>query len=225
MSSQLDMLLSPSSSQEFRFVRDKCMVNKLDREVQQEYANFMTKLLDLFTKQQVSKDNVLFRFSLLEGNSAVTPEMTSATNLQSFMLALNSTQCWYNFGTMANLACTFGGNSGKELVEEYEQKLKVHLLERITCIPPENFETETIEVKVDKKKEHFTEESIIKFRNTLAKYLKLEPEDFVFISVESGCVKLTFLFLSRHTGLIKHNIASGTDELVQCDVLSVIIKG
>jgi len=126
---------------------------------------------------------------------------------------------------MATLACTFGGNSGKELVEEYEQKLKVHLLERITCIPPENFETERIEVKVDKKKEHFTEESIIKFRNTLAKCLKLEPEDFVFISVESGCVKLTSLFLSRHTAHIKCNIALGTDKLVQCNVLSVIIKG
>ena len=203
----------------------KCIINKLDEEVQREYAYFMTELLNLFSKLQISKDDILFTFSSLEGHSAITKEMRLATNLQQFMLALASSQSWYNFGTMATLACTFGGDEGRKLVELYEQKLKVHLLKRITCKPPEDFKTETIEVKFDEKKEHFTEEKIIKFRNTLAKCLKLEPEDFVFLSVKSGCVKLTFLFPSQHIPHIKHNVASGTDDLIQCNVLSVIIKG
>ena len=201
------------------------MINELDEEVQREYASFMTKLLSLFNEKQISKDDVLFMFSSLEGHSAVTVNMKSATNLQSFLLELRNTKCWFNFGTIATLACTFGENSGKELVEVYEQKLKVHLVEKITYLPREDFMTETIEVKVDEKKEYFTEESIIIFRNLLAKCLKLEPEDFVFISVESGCVKLTFLFLSKHTAQIKHSIASGSNDLIQLNVLLVTIKG
>ena len=224
-SSQLDTMLSPSSPRDFQLVHVKCVINKLDEEVQQEYSQFMIELLNLLTKLLVSKDDVLFMFSLLEGHSAVTKEMRIATNLKSFMSALTSSQSWYNFGTMAMLACTFGRNEGRKLVKSYEQKLKVHLLKRITCKPPEDIKTEAIEVKFDEKKEHFTEEKIIKFRNTLAKCLKLEPEDFVFLSVESGCVKLTFLFPSRHIPCVKYNIASGTDDLIQCNVLSVIIRG
>ena len=224
-SSQLDTLLSPSSPRDLQLVHVKCVINKLDEEVQREYAHYMTELLNLLSKLLVPKDNVLFMFSSLEGEYAVTREMRLATNLQSFMSALNSSQSWYNFATTATLACTFGGNEGRKLVESYEQKLKVHLLKRITFKPPEDIKTEAIEVKFDEKKEHFTEEKVIKFRNTLAKCLKLNPEDFVFLSVESGCVKLTFLFLSRHVPHIKHNIASGTDDLIQCNVLSVIIRG
>ena len=218
-------MLSPSSPRDFQLVRVKCIINKLDEEVHREYANFMTELLNLFTKLQVSKDDVFFTFYSLEDHSAVTKEMRLAANLQSFMVALTSSQSWYNFDTTATLAYTFGGDEGRKLVELYEQKLKVHLLKRITCKSPKDIKTEAIEVKFDEKKEQFTEEKVIKFRNTLAKCLKLEPEDFVFLSVESGCVKLTFLFPSQHIPHVKHNISSGTDDLIQCNVLSVIIKG
>ena len=203
----------------------KCIINKSDKELKREYVHFVKELLSLFSKLQVSKDDILSTFSLLEGHSAITKEMKLASDLQSIMLVLGSSQSWYNFDTMETLACTYGEDEGRKLVESYEQKLKVHLLKRITCKPPEDFKAETIEVKFDEKKEHFTEEKIIKFRNTLAKCLKLEPEDFVFLSVKSGCVKLTFLFPSQHIPHIKHNVDSGTDDLIQCNVLSVIIKG
>ena len=222
--SQLDTVLSPSSPKDFQFVHVKCAVDKLDEEVRCEYTKFMTELLTLFTKLQVSKDNIFYAFSCLEGPSAVTSEMRVATDLQSFMLAMSASQSWYNFSTTATLATMFGGAEGKKLVESYEQKLKVHLLKRITFNPPVR-EVDRIEVKVDEKKECFTEEKVTKFRNVLATYLKLEPEDFIFLTVEEGCVKLTFLFPAEHTPHIKHYIASGNNELIQYNVLSVIIKG
>ena len=223
--SQLNTILNPSSPKDFQFVHVKCVINKLDEEVQRDYANYMTELLKLFTKLQVSKDDILYSFSMLEGHAAVSSEMRAATNLQSFMLAMSSSQSWYNFGTTATLAVMFGESEGKKLVGSYEQKLKVHLLKRITSNPPKAIDTDRIEVKVDERKEQFTAERITKFRNTLAEYLKLEPEDFIFVSVEEGCVKLIFLFPSKHTPHIKHKIASGNDNLIQCNVLSVIIRG
>ena len=222
--SQLNTMLSPSSPKDSQFVHMKCVVDKLDEEVRREYTKFMTELLSLFTKLQVSKDNVFCTFYWLEGPSAVTSEMKRASDLQSFMLAMSASQSWYNFGTTATLANIHGGSEGKKLVESYEQKLKVQLLKRITFKPPVR-EVDRIEVKIDEKKERFTEEKITKFRNTLANYLKLEPEDFIFLTVEEGCVKLTFLFPSEYTPHIKHNIASSTNDPIQCNVLSVIIKG
>lgn len=222
--SQLNTMLSPSSPKDSQFIHVKCVVDKLDEEVRREYTKFMTELLSLFTKLQVSKDNVFCTFYWLEGPLAITNEMREASDLQSFMLAMSSSQSWYNFGTTATLATMYGGSEGKKIVESYEQKLKVQLLKRITFKPPVR-EVDRIEVKIDEKKERFTEEKITKFRNTLANYLKLEPEDFIFLTVEEGCVKLTFLFPAEHTPHIKHNIASGTNDLIQCNVLSVIIKG
>ena len=220
----MNAILSPSSTEDLQTLHTKCIINKLDGEVRREYANFTDQLLKLLTKLQVSKDDVLFMFSSLEGHSAITSEMRAATGLQDFMLALSSSQSWYNFDTMATLACMFGKHDGEKLVEAYEQKLKVHLLRRITFRPPKIIETDRIEVKFDKKRDDFTEENIIKFRNTLAKSLKLEPEDFVFLSVESGCVKLIFLFPSMIIHHIKHNITLITDCLNQYNVLSVVIK-
>ena len=217
-------MLSPSSPKDSQFVHMKCVVDKLDEEVRREYTKFMTELLSLFTKLQVSKDNVFCTFYWLEGPSAVTSKMRKASDLQSFMLAMSASQSWYNFGTTATLANMYGGSEGKKLVESYEQKLKVQLLKRITFKPPVR-EVDRIEVKIDEKKECFTEEKITKFRNTLAKYLKLEPEDFIFLTVEEGCVKLTFLFPSEHTPHIKHYIVSSTNDPIQCNVLSVIING
>ena len=159
-SSQLDTLLSPTSSQDIQFIHVKCIINKFDEEIQREYANFMTELLKLFTKLQVSKDDILFTFSTLEGHSAVNSEMRRANNLQSFMLAMSNSQSWYNFATTATLACTFGEDEGRRVVELYEQKLKVHLLKRITFKPPTIIKTDRIEVKFDEKREHFTEEKL-----------------------------------------------------------------
>jgi len=59
------------------------------------------------------------------------------------------------------------------------------------------------------------------FKHTLSRLLKIEPWEFVFVNVEQGCVKLTFLVSSIYVDRI-NNIAS---ELKENDVISLSING
>ena len=224
-STKLDALLSPESSEDCEFVDVKCTIAKLDKEVRLEYAKFMTKLSKLFTKMSVSTDDILLSFSCLEDEQEISNDMRSSTDIQSFMQELSKTQAWYNFGTTARLACMFGGGKGEQLVEEYEKKLKVHLLKRITAKLPKAHKAERIVVKFDEKREKFTEERITEFRCTVSKLLKLEVNEFVLVSVRDGCVELTFLLPAAAISHVEQYIDTISDYLEEWNVISVTIKG
>jgi len=217
-------MLSPESTEDYEFVDVKCTIATLDKEVRQEYSNFMTKLSKLFTKLSISTDDILLSFSCLEDDEAISNDMRSSTNIQSFMQGLSKTQAWYNFGTTARLACMYGKAKGEQLVGEYEKKLKVHLLKRITVKLPRAHKAERIVVKFDEKREKFTEEKITELRCTISKILKLEVKEFVLVSVKDGCVELTFLLPSNVVPLIKQNIDTISDYLEEWNVISVTIK-
>jgi len=223
-STKLNIMLSPESTEEHEFVDVKCTITKLDKDVQQEYANFMTKLSKLFTENAISTDDILLSFSCLEDDREISNDMRSSTTIQSFMRELSKTQAWYNFDTTARLACMYGGGKGKQLVEEYEKKLKVHLLKRITAKLPKAHKAERIVVKFDEKRENFTEERITEFRCTLSKLLRLEMKEFVLVSVRDGCVELTFLLPATVVPIDLH-IDTLEHYLEEWNVLSVTIKG
>ena len=217
-------MLNPKTTEDQEFVDLKCTIANLDKDVKQEYAKFMAKLLKLFIENETSTDDILLSYSCLEDDHEISTDMRSSTTIQSFMQELSKTQAWYHFGTAARLACMHGEEKGEQLVKEYEKKLKVHLLKRITAKLPKVHKAERIVVKFDEKRENFTEERITEFRCTLSKLLRLEMKEFVLVSVRDDCVELTFLLPADAVPLDLH-IDTVEDYLEEWNVLSVTIKG
>lgn len=223
-SSKLRTLLNPTTPEDYQLVDTKCAVNELDKEVRLEYAKFIRRLGKLFEEMSISTDDILLSFSCLEDDdSSISSDIRNCTSIKSFMQVLRKTQSWYSFSTAASLACMHGESEGKELVEEYEKKLKVHLLKRIE-LPVAN-KAERIVVKFNDKREKFTEKKIIEFRCTVSKVLNLDMKEFVLRTVEKGCVQLTFLFPLHAAPYVKQAMNSISDKLEEWKVLSVTVKG
>jgi len=220
---KVDVLLSPTSTEDYQMVDTKCAVDELDEEARREFAKFMRDLLRLFNKMSVATDDVLLSFSCLKDNQDINIDMRNSTNMKSFMQALSKTQTWYNFGITACLACMHGESEGERLVEEYEKKLKAHLLKRIKL--PVAKKAERIVIKFNEKQEKFTEEKIVKFRRIVSRVLTLEMKEFIFLSVEDGCVQLTFLFPAIIAPQVKQAMNTISDDLKEWKVISIRIKG
>ena len=213
----IDELLNPTNRSEKRRQHKKCEISQRDTEVKREYAKFTQDLLKLFKEKEVTVDDAIYTFVDI---GDLTSEMQEATNIQGFLTALKKTQSWYNFETIASLADVLGGNSGKKLVDSYEAKLKVHLTKRSRS---QRVKTEKIVIKVDKIKEHFTEEKVIAFRNTIVRLFKLEHEKIVLKSLKKGCVELTYLFPATLAPEVKKNVMACTGDLKKLHVISVHI--
>ena len=81
-------------------------------------------------------------------------------------------------------------------------------------------------VKVDDKRERFTEDKIIEFRSTVVRLMDLNYEDLILRSVKDGCVELTYLFSSTHDiSKIKSAIDKHSNELKKERVILMSIDG
>ena len=218
-----DELLSPSSSHSRELVRTRCIVNQLDKEVRREYAKFATNLQRLFERKGVSVDDAIYSFAYYLDKSDLTSDMREARNIGEFLLALKGTQSWYNFDTTAHLAEDLGDDEGKKLVETYEEKLKVHLKKRNKAF--NKTRSQQFVVKVNDKREHFTDEKIIEFRNTIVKVMKIKRKELILKSIRDGCVELTYLFQSILAPKIKHAIGECSNDLKELQIISVSING
>lgn len=223
---ELEEVLNPSNDSSQELIHKKCVINQLDKEVREEYTRFMSDLLKLFNRQGVSVDDAIFAFSNLYDETALTSDIQEATNVRSFFLALkkNVHQSWYNFGTTASLAGLLGGDEGKGLVKSYETKVKVHLAERVKVSVP-GIRTRRIEIKVDEKRERFTEEKVIEFRNTAARLLDLKQKELVLRYIRDGCVQFTYLFPAALAPSIRSAIGTCSSDLREHRVISVSIDG
>ena len=217
-----DEFLNPSSDHSRELLHTKCIVNQLDKEVRREYARFATDLQSLFERKGVSVNDAIHSFAYYLDESVLTSDMREATNIGAFLLALKRTQSWYDFDTTAHLAEDLGDDEGKKLVERYEAKLKIHLNKRRKA-----FKTRTRQfvIKVDDKREHFTDEKIIEFRNMIVKLMKIKHKDLILKSIRNRCVELTYLFQSALAPKIRYAIGECTNELKKLQVVSASIDG
>ena len=205
-------------------LQKKCKLNLLDKKVHQEYAKFMTDLEKLLRRKEVSVNDAIFAISYLDENT-ITSEMQEATTMQSFLLAFRNAQSWYNFDTTSYLAELLAGAEGRQLVESYEEKLKVNLRERMDLsVSESDIKTQTIVFKVNMKKEKFNEDpdKAIEFTTTVMRLLELEKQ-IILRSVRSGCVELTYLFPLAITAKVRNIIKTCNDSLIELHVISVTI--
>ena len=217
-----DELLNPPSDHSRELLHTKCIVNHLDKEVRREYARFATDLQRLFERKGVPVNDAIYSFAYYLDESDLTSDMREATDIGAFLLALKRTQSWYNFDTTAHLAEDLGDEEGKELVKRYEAKLKVHLEKRRKAFKTR---TQQFVVKVDDKREHFTDEKIVEFRNTVVKLMNIKHKDLILRSVNKGCVELKYLFQSTLAPTIRKAIGECINELKKLRVISVSIDG
>ena len=220
--SEPDELLNPLSDHSKELLHTKCIVNQLDKEVRREYARFAKDLQALLERKDVSVNDAIHSFAYYLDESDLTSDMREASNIGAFLLALKGTQSWYNFDTTAHLAEDLGEDEGKKLVESYEGKLKAHLTKR-----RKSFKTQTRQfvVKVDEKREHFTKEKIVEFRNTVTKLMNIKHKDLTLKSTRDGCVELTYLFQSGLAPKIRSAIGECINELKKLRIISISIDG
>lgn len=207
-------------------IQKKSKLNLLDKRVRQEYARFMTDLEKLLRRKEVSVNDAIFAISYLDETTVTsTSEMQEATTIQSFLLAFRNAQSWYNFDTTSYLAELLAGAEGRQLVESYEEKLKVNLRERMDLsVSESDIKTQTIIFKVNMKKEKFNEDpdKAIEFTTTVMRLLELEKQ-IILRSVRSGCVELTYLFPLAVTAKVRNIIKTCNDSLIELHVISVTI--
>ena len=206
------------------------MVDRMDEEVLEVYAEFTFDLLNLFKKQRVSVDDAIYVVACrTKSESAITSKMREAKDIQAFLQAFECTQSWYDFGVTASLAALLGGKKGKKLVKSYESKLKKYLDERkITVIDSESeVKTQRCIMKIDDIQEQFTQKKRIKFHNMVMRVLKLKQDDLILRGIKKGCVELTYLFQSTLAPKIRHTIEIGecVNELKNLRIISVSIDG
>jgi hypothetical protein len=220
---ELDELMSPSSDHSIELLQVKCTMNQLDKEVRREYAKFAKELQKLFERKGVSVNDAIYSFAYYLDESDLTSDMREATNIGAFLFALKGTQSWYNFDTTAHLAEDLGNEEGKKLVETYAEKLNVRLTEGSK--PFNKTRSRQFVVKVNDKREHFTDEKIIEFRSTIAKVMKIEQKELVLKRIRNGCVELIFLFQSTLAPKIRHAIGECRNKLKELRIISLSIDG
>ena len=220
---ELDELLCPSSDHSRELVRTSCIVNQRDKEVRREYANFGSDLQHLFERKGVSVDDAIYSFAYYQDESDLTSDMREARDIGAFLLALKGTQSWYNFDTTAYLAENLGDDEGKELVKKYEAKLKVHLNKHSK--PFNKARSQQFVVKVNDKRERFTNEKIMEFRSTIIRVMKIKRKELILKRIGDGCVELTYLFQSILAPKIRHAISECSNDLKELQIISVSING
>ena len=182
----------------------------------------MMQLQELLKERNVQVVDIKLYLTCLQGtDKALTPDMRRAKNIPSFMQSFSRTYSWWNTRVSSSIACFFGGDAGIKLVEGYEGKLKGHFSRRITLKLPVVGRANEIVVKINHDYRSYSKENIEEFRHTISRLLKIEPWQFIFVNVEQGCVKLTFLISSIYIRRI-NDIAS---EIKKLDVISLSIDG
>ena len=182
----------------------------------------MMQLQELLKERNVQVVDIKLYLTCLQGtDKALTPDMRRAKNIPSFMQSFSRTYSWWNTRVSSSIACFFGGDAGIKLVEGYEGKLKGHFSRRITLKLPVVGRANEIVVKINHDYRSYSKENIEEFRHTISRLLKIEPWQFIFVNVEQGCVKLTFLISSIYMGRI-NDVAS---EIKKLDMISLSIDG
>ncbi len=151
------------------------------------------------------KDNLLLYFF----------NKQNPTDIASFMENYSGHPRWWNFAVTASLALRFGCDDGIKLVEKYEEKLGVSLLDQISQKLPVIFEAKKLVIKNSKNSEKIA--SLCKFRCSIANLFKVDVMEILPLSTESEN-QLTLLYPASYETHI-HSVATTLD--TECEDLGI----
>ena len=150
-------------------------------------------------------------------------------SLSQLLIKLNQYTSWFDYDHLASLARELGGQKGRKLVEEYEEKLSDHLRKNISQMPnahedaPEGFEE--VEMKLDWDWEDTTGEDIVRFRETVSRLLHRPSSSILFKEAREGCVLLTLLVSCKLAPVVKQFAESNQLLLALHHILSIKVAG
>ena len=182
-----------------------------------EFAEFSCRASDLMEKKKVRLSKVKLTWKGYN-KGEISDEASKASDITSFLDAISGTQGPYAYRNLSALLIFFCGKKGKELVAEYEQKLKLQLQPRVT---PTEQDGKRFVVKVDGKLDKNSEKE---FRITLAKLFKCTTSDFTLEDIRTGCTELTYIipFDSIH---ILTCIGVCVEDLKNAKILQLTLEG
>lgn len=172
------------------------------QQITSAYSTFTVKVADLLAHCSVS--SVLLWLSCKLSMNAPgclsiprTAPVFQAKSIHEVFKELQSYTSWLDYTLTAALAEELGGEEGKKLVSEYEDKLKPHLEKRVAVFQPDYLTTpygfKELQVKLDWEMAKTDYERVIRFRITLSRLLHTQPSCFILKGLREGCVLLTWL--------------------------------
>ncbi len=167
----------------------------------------MVELQQLLQSSNVSLDIIFLYISILEKEKdnllLYFLNIQNPTDIASFMENYKVHPRWWNFAVTASLALRFGCDDGIKLVERYEEKLGVSLLDQISEKLPVIFQANKLVIKTSKNLKEIT--PLYKFRCSIAKLFGVDIMEILPLSTESEN-QLTLLYPASHETHV-HSVA------------------
>ena len=138
--------------------------------------------------------------------SAVAEKLKNASSITDIIFAIHEYLSFFNYHVIEYLIQVFGTQEDKEELEKYKEKLNEYCKRRVfECPPlyslPVQSDHVTVAVKLDDDLTKYTLKTLQGFWLRLAKELNLVKHTLRIVSVEEGCMQVTFQipsFVSQH---------------------------
>ncbi len=179
----------------------------------------MVELQQLLQRSNVSLDIIILYISILEKEKDELLhflDIQNPTDIASFMEKYSAYPMWWNFAVTASLALRFGCDEGIKLVEKYEEKLGVSLLDQISQKLPVIFQANKLMIKTSKSSKKIT--PFYKVCGSIAKLLGVDIMEILSLSAEDENLQLTLLYPASYETHI-HSVAKTLD--TECEDLGI----
>ena len=189
-----------------------------EENITREFAEFSRRASDLMEEMEVQLPKVKLTWKVYK-NGEMSEEASKASDITSFLAALSGSHGPYAYRNLSALLVSFCDEKGKELVAEYEQKLKLHLYPRVI---PTQQDGKRFIVKVDGKLDRTNE---LNFRITLGKLFKCSPKDFILEDIRPGSTKLTYIIPAEVAESVQACIGVCEEDFKNAKILQLTLEG
>ena len=137
----------------------------------------------------------------------VTKGLMDATTHDEMLCYLDEHWTWINTGILKRIIMKLGGDDDKKRLESYERKLTDYMKVRVHKLPKSIYGGEKccrhgfqFIVKMDEEWGQFRVKDVAQTRKVIAGILGLPEDELFLLTVDKGCVKLTFQIYSASLG-------------------------
>lgn len=187
-----------------------CEIDRDNKNLQNKYMKFLFEVRKLLEQKQVSTDDLLFAWAVINKADVIPGRLGQASSIQSFLQALTLlTPEYFNYSVIADLAEHFGEEEGAVLVKSYESKLKEKLNKRIKTKITKRACKLVVKVEWENHRSPSQQKLVGIFRSTLSKLFGHGDEEFILKNVKEGCLEMTFLIpdagMLQFKGIVNRN--------------------
>lgn len=215
-------------------IDDLCSLVESTQKITSAYSTFTVKVANLLLQTDVNTILLWLSCKLSMNSSGClsipqNSPIFQAKSVHEVFRELQSFTSWFDYTLTASLAEELGGEEGKKLVYEYEEKLKPHLEKRVAIFHPDYHSTpvgfKELKVKLDWDLVKTSYNKVIQFRFTLSRILDTQPSSFILKGLREGCILLTWLVPEHLCQGMVESAKSNQDWMKVHAVLAISIMG